>query len=251
MYGFQNGATFLSADGRTAMLNDPKLVEAVEFMVKGYDMYPGGAAAVNAFQSSFLGEGDSPFIQQQVAMIIDGHWAMENYARFAPDMNYGVAVPPTPTGDGKLTWAGGWSWAIPAGANNPEGGFAAARFFTSDGIFVQIPAILEYRLEEDPDSVYLPPLHCIDWIKERLLKEYVDDADINPIIKKNFTIGANAMEVALFRPVTPVGEILWTEHVKMAEKSFYHELTPQEAADAANAVVQEELDKFWSEYDAK
>ncbi len=248
MYGFQNGATFLSEDGRTAMFDDPKLVEALEFMVRGYDLVPDGAKAINAFQGSFLGEGDDPFIQGQVAMVINGNWAMSGFARYAPTLNYGVCLAPTKTGNDKITWAGGWSYVIPAGAKNPEGAIAALQFFTQEGELIRCEVSKDFNFEQDPDTVYMPGLYAHLPTMLKAIDKYIVTLD-NQDIAKNFQIGQDAMAVAKYRPVTPVGEILWTEHVKAAEKAFYHDMTPLEALTAGNAVVQEELDKFWADYD--
>src|SRR5690606_27677914 len=54
-----NGADLLSEDGRTAQLDDPAVVEALEFAVGVYDAQ-GGFSAVKAFRDSadFFGAGN-------------------------------------------------------------------------------------------------------------------------------------------------------------------------------------------------
>ncbi|MFX9093362.1 extracellular solute-binding protein, partial [Acinetobacter baumannii] len=67
-------------------------------------------------------------------MKIDGDWAVGGLARYAPDLDYGVAPPPLPddrSGSSIVTWSGGWSLAIPRGARNVEGAWRWITFSTS------------------------------------------------------------------------------------------------------------------------
>jgi multiple sugar transport system permease protein len=248
LYGFQNGAKFLSDDGRTALLNAPEVVEALEFMVKGYDIL-GGAKKVNAYSSTFQAEAGDPFITGQVAMKIDGNWVLNNIARFGPDTNFGTALPPTPTGENKITWSGGWSWAMPKGAKHPKEAFEVMKYMVTDGAKIQEDGIRAYN--EKQGRPYVPGLWAYKPINEQLVNENVNKLnEVNSNLGGAFKLAVDAMAVSKARPVSPVGEILWTEHARAIDKAIYHEMTPKEALDAGNKVVQAELDKFWAEYDA-
>ena len=48
---------------------------------------------------------------------------------------------------------------------------------------------------------------------------------------------------ARFRPVTPVGQLLWNEHVRATDAAVYHSMTPAEALNHGTAVVQRDLDR--------
>ena len=150
LYGFQNGGTFLSEDGKTAMLNDPKIVEALDFMVKGYDAV-GGAKKVNAYASTFQGETNDPFLTGKVAMLITVNNAIGGYARYKPDMNYGAALAPTPDGANQMTWSGGWSYAIPNKAKHPKEAFEVIKWLTTEGIVVQADGAAAYNKSKGID----------------------------------------------------------------------------------------------------
>jgi len=246
LYGFQNGAKFLSEDGKTALLNAPEVVEALEFVVELMDML-GGAEKINAYTATFQGEANDPFLTGQVAMLVTVNNAVRGYTRYKPDLNFGAALPPTPTGENKITWSGGWSWAIPKKAKHPEEAFEVIKWLTTEGMKVQQAAAAEYNKNELGNKYYAPFPSAYEPTNEELLKTYVDTMD-NETIKKAVYVGMDAMGVALHRPVSPVGELMWTELGKALDKAIYHEMTPQEALDAANKVVQEELDKFWANY---
>ena len=73
MFGWMNDARFMSPDGKTAMLNEPAVVQALDYMKLIYDD-AGGYEAVQAFQAGFQSGSLDPFIQGKVAMKIDGVW---------------------------------------------------------------------------------------------------------------------------------------------------------------------------------
>lgn len=249
LYGFQNGGQFLSDDGRTAMLNQPEIVEALEFMVKGYDI-AGGAENVKAFQGD-LGKGpEDPFLHGQVAMKIDGNWNFSRFARYKPDLNFGVALAPTPDGTNPITWAGGWSYAIPKGAKNPEEALEVIKYVTTEGELVKSEARAKYNKEEQGSEYFIPGISAHTETANKLYQKYIEPLT-NDRLKEGYKLADEAKNVALHRPVTPVGGVLWTEHARAIDKAIYKELTPQEALDAGNAVIQDELDKFWSKYDKK
>ncbi|MFQ6098957.1 MAG: extracellular solute-binding protein, partial [Armatimonadota bacterium] len=93
LYGWQNGGRFMSPDGRMCTLNDPRIVEALEYVVEVYDAL-GGVEETDAFAASFqTGELD-PFLTGKVAMVINGNWNLDLIARHKPDMNFGIAPAP-------------------------------------------------------------------------------------------------------------------------------------------------------------
>ncbi|WP_105615585.1 ABC transporter substrate-binding protein [Vallitalea okinawensis] len=250
LYGFQNGGQFLSDDGRTAMLNQPEIVEALEFMVEGYDL-GGGAEKINTFKQDLQGGADDPFINGIVGMKIDGNWTIGSIARYKPDLDFACAIAPTPDENtDPITWAGGWSYCIPKNAKHAKEGFEAIKYVTTDGMLIQAEASAKYNKEEQGSQYYIPSLAAHKPTAEKLFEKYVEGLD-NPALKDAFQVAFDAKSVALHRPVSPVGGILWTEHERAIDKAIYKELTAQEALDAGNEVVQTELDKFWSDYDNK
>ena len=131
MYAFQNNAEFISTDGRTCTLDSPAAIEALDFMVAGYDIL-GGYEAAQKFQGTFQGNENDPFYTGKVAMKIDGDWIPYGIARWVPRLDFGVASAPVPDDrffkrgrfadeeDTFITWIGGFSYAIPTGAKHVE-----------------------------------------------------------------------------------------------------------------------------------
>ncbi|MCU1572136.1 MAG: transporter substrate-binding protein [Micrococcaceae bacterium] len=119
-----NGGSLISDDGKTANLDSPKVLEALEFTAGIYKAQ-GGFGAVKAVRDSadFFGKGN------QFATGSLGAMPMEQwYVNILNDVSPDAAVDFTSFKDreGKaLSYSSGSAWAIPKGSSNPQ---AACRF---------------------------------------------------------------------------------------------------------------------------
>jgi multiple sugar transport system substrate-binding protein len=119
MWAHANGAELLSADGKTASLDDPKAVEALQYtadLIKAQ----GGWQKFKSFRDTwdFFG-ADNQVKKDQV-----GAWPMESWywnvmAQNSPDVPV-AAVPFTDRSGNPFTMITGAGWAIPKGAKNPS-----------------------------------------------------------------------------------------------------------------------------------
>lgn len=94
-----------------------------------------GARNVQAFRSGYGSGAQDPFISGKVAMIIDIGGYAATLKRYAPNMNYGMARLPTPTGKpGPGTSSGGgFNLEVPVGSKHPKEAFAFARWMATEG----------------------------------------------------------------------------------------------------------------------
>ena len=119
-----NGADLISADGRTAQLNDPRVVQALQFAANIYKEQ-GGFGKVKAYRDSadFFGK------KNQYATNVLGAMPMEQwYVNVLNDVspNAAMAFSPFKTPQGQtLAFSSGSAWAIPKGSTSPA---AACRF---------------------------------------------------------------------------------------------------------------------------
>ena len=241
IYGWLNGGTFMSDDGRTCTLNDPRIVEALEFMVDVYDAL-GGVQQVNAFQSTFQSGEFDPFLTGKVAMKIDGDWFQNTIANNAPNLRFGVVPAPAPTGRESVTWSGGFSWVIPSGAANPRIAFELIRFLNTDRIWM-LRNVVESKYSASRGRAYVPQMAPLPHINQMVYERFVrDNPNLADRIKTHFLLFADLMKTSRFRPVTPAGQLLWDEHVRAFEKAVAHTYTPQEALDRGTRNVQQQLD---------
>lgn len=94
-----------------------------------------GARNVQAFRSGFGSGAQDPFISGKLGMIIDIGGYAATLKKYAPDLNYGIARIPTPTGQpGPGTSSGGgFNLEVPVGTKHPQQAYAFARWMATEG----------------------------------------------------------------------------------------------------------------------
>ncbi len=124
-----NGGQLLSDDGRTAMIDSPEAVEALEFTV-GLIEAAGGNQDASAFRDTWDSFGSqNQFAADQVGASPFEQWYVNVLADVSPDVN--ITVKPFTDRQGNpLTFATGNTWAIPEGAKNPEAACAFMKTMT-------------------------------------------------------------------------------------------------------------------------
>jgi multiple sugar transport system permease protein len=239
LYGWQNGGHFMSEDGRTCLLNEPAIVEALEWMVNFYDSFK-GIEAINSFSSTFQGGQYDPFLTGKIGMRIDGNWFLQHIAWYAPDLDFGVAPAPVPKGKPFITWSGGFSMAIPRGCRHLKESWEFIKFVTSvEGWLIYVDAEARRAKLRNLDYV---PLLTANSIADKIIFERYAPRKKN--LRDGLKVFLELMPYSKFRPVTPVGQKLWDEHVRAFELAVYHKLSPKEALDRGTEEVQKQLDKI-------
>src|SRR3954449_3834918 len=131
-----NGADLISADGRTANLDDPKVVDALKFAAGIYDQQ-GGFSKVKAYRDSadFFGDGN------QFATDVLGAMPMEQwYVNVLNDVSPDAPVTFDSVRDKHnqpIAFATGSAWAIPKGSSNPEAACRFARVMTQTSSWIK------------------------------------------------------------------------------------------------------------------
>lgn len=138
------GADLLSADGKTAQLNSPQVVKALEFAVSIYDAQ-GGFAKVKAVRDSadFFGKGNQYAKNALGAMPME-QWYVNVLNDVSPKAPLAFDTFRTPEGK-PLAYSSGSSWAIPKGAKNPG---AACRFAKTMTLVDTWKAAAQARLDK-------------------------------------------------------------------------------------------------------
>lgn len=125
-----NGADLLSEDGRTAQLDSPEVVEALEWAVSIYDDQ-GGFSAVKASRDSvdFFGEGNQ-FASGILGAMPMEQWYVNVLNDVSPDAPLAFTTVKSREGE-PTAYASGSAWALPAGSDNAEAACRWARVMTS------------------------------------------------------------------------------------------------------------------------
>ncbi|GIP25811.1 sugar ABC transporter substrate-binding protein [Paenibacillus sp. J23TS9] len=217
-WGWAFGGEFQDPATGKITANDPKVVEALQWMTDFGKKY--NVEDIAGFTSAAGSEEMDPFISGQISMKISGNFTVKGIEKFKPDLNYGVAPIPTPTGTNFTTWSGGGSAIIPKGAKN----VAAAWKF------------LEFLGKEEGQTLLNADsqISVIDSVNDKY--GYKDD----PIMKEFINILPNSHN----RPVIPEGQLLWNELASATEKATRGNGTPKENLDKVTETVNKALEKY-------
>lgn len=230
VYAWANGGEFMK-DDRTAWMDNPKLVETLQW---SYDCVQavGGIEKASEFSAGWPTiAGFSPFGAGKLAMMVSGDWNLSNFANYYPDLNFGM-VPWSMRGDpANVTgFAGGFCMAVPAGAPNIEETYKLLDFVSN------YDAQLSYCLE----SQNIP---CL--VAAALSDELINSSPF-PELRK---VANESMQYAKFRPITPVGQViqdLWTFPGTGRDWVMYGQKTPEQACTDMQTQVQQALDEYWA-----
>ncbi len=217
-WGWAFGGDFYEPETKKVTANDPKVVEALQWITdfaKKYDVED-----IAGFTDSQGTGAMDPFLTGQLSMKVSGPWEVSAIKKFKPDLNYGVFPIPTPTGENHTTWSGGWSVVIPKGAKNKEAAWEFMKFFGSEEgqkIFSEISR----------------DFSVIDSVNEEL--GYKDD----PILKEFVEI----LPVSHHRPVMTQGSLYWNELASAVENATRGNGTPEELLNKVTEKVTKEIAK--------
>ncbi|MGQ9856288.1 MAG: ABC transporter substrate-binding protein [Fervidobacterium sp.] len=210
------GKVFDEKTGKFVFATDPGVIEAFKWQKSWADRF--GYEALNAFGSLQIGDL-TPFTAGKLAMLVDGNWTISGIKLFAPkDFEFSIAGIPTKSGK-NVTWAGGWSVAIPKGAKRPLEAAKLALYIATKG-----------QVTYSVDTLHLPTYKPA---VNELLK-------VDPSQK----VFVDLLENAKCRPPLPVGALLWDKLVEARDMVLTGKKTVEQALKDAQDAVQREYDKI-------
>lgn len=130
MWAKANGADLISPDGRTAKLDDPKVVEALSTGLK-LIQDQGGFGKFKSFRDTFDFFGaQNPLTKNQIVAWPMEEWFLNQAAKNSPKAE--LVVKPFVDRQGKpLTMSNGQAWVITKGAKNPDAACAFVKQMTA------------------------------------------------------------------------------------------------------------------------
>ncbi len=235
LYAFQAGGQMLNDQGTKVTMDSPPVVRALKFMTNIYDDL-GGYKEVDSFQTGFQSGMLDPFIKGQVSLKIDGDWGMQTIAENAPDMDFVISPAPMPQdrlnlGVKPVTWAGGFAMVIPSTALQKEGAFKLMQFIASHGTY----RFLEQGNQQNDESrgrIYLPRANANRVFYEEQIARTVDqNPRTPPSFKRAYAVLEKLLPNTLIRPPSPVGQLLWIQHIHAYEEAVNHKLADEYKGD--------------------
>lgn len=256
MYGWQNGGSFMDLANHRCTLNDPRIVEALEYMCGLYAPYApdgknriAGRERARRFVEAFQGGVSHPFLEGQMAMWIDTEIFFSRISRYKPDMRFGVIPVPYPEGTEPITWSGGFAFVIPRGVA-PEKAELAWKFIkwmvSPEAHFLMARYQSDYNRSKGRLAV--PSMSANKIANEAVYDKIVlEDPDLPAHIKEELRKFYDLLPRSRFRPVTPVGQFLWNRQYDAIDQASFGNGTPQEILDRFTAEVNDEIARIEEE----
>lgn len=220
-WGWAFGADFFDEKTQRVTANDPRAVEALEWMV-GYarDL---DITRVNASTAGWGGQASNPLITGQLAMQCVHITTLQEIRRYAPDKEFGMAPLPGVPESGELgsSWVGGWSLALPRGCPQPEPAWEFIRWLCAT--------------PEGTTAVYEETATLPGYRVSPIYRRIAEDPELGLFVK----ILRDAKHQ---RPTMPAQAYMMGALDRAVEAALYGKLTPQQALDRATDETQRELD---------
>jgi len=216
------GATLSSDDGRQSILDDPRMIESLEWVADYYSHYD--MERVKKLRGTFGYDAQHCFLAGKVSMFIGSNYLLDNLSHYTPDLDFGLTMIPAVEKEGPSACAAGVFWlAIPKGAQHPEAAWEFLKFATRWDI--QLASLLNM------DESLFP--------SNRLTANSTEFRAI-----PNMSVFAEQMEYAHSPAVIPMAhEVFWRElNLNVLGVVQDGRRTAAEALQAANAQVQRELE---------
>jgi multiple sugar transport system substrate-binding protein len=238
-----NGVSLLSDDGRTAQLNTPEVVEALEFAVSLHEA-AGGRQNFLAFRDTwdFFG-GQNQMVADQLGVFPMEQWYMNVLADVAPDAP--IAFKPFTDRNGEpISYVTGSAWAIPTGSANPDAACAFMKTMTAPETWVAAAQTrAEMRAEAGTINTGVYTGNSV--ADEMIFGDIVQPSGIEAFDNGVQTI-LSVQENAFAIPANPAGSEFRQAWMDAVNRVLNGEQTAQEALDQAQQEAQAALDEAWS-----
>src|SRR4029077_19044277 len=95
--------------------------------------------------------------------------------------------------------------------------------------------------------IYVPTQNANRHINEWAFHRYIASPPAIPAkLRDGIKLLNDLIDTSPFRPVTPVGQLLFTEQKRATENAIFHKMSAQEALNESTTVVQDALDRALS-----
>jgi multiple sugar transport system substrate-binding protein len=256
MFGLLNGGEYVSADARRVLWDDPKIVDALQFVVDYYDKARGYERSLE-FLGGFQGTAQNPFATGRVAMTSFDDRGAQVFYNF-PELQFGATHYPSPPTGRRASWSCAWSAVIPTtNQHKLEEAWQFIKWSVTDAYFVEAEQGLQvarrdWALQNLPgDVVYIPALISHVPTLNKVADKY--RPQMQPQVQRNFDLLLEALKTSRGCGLMagPVGGIAWNEIENAAQEAMRRQKTPRDALQERKNLVQLELDKLWADWEAQ
>lgn len=206
-YGFSWGSDFFDYENCEVTPDTDEMIAASQWIYDYSEKYGPDRLAAFVQMNPGAPPTESPWIQKRLGAVITGDWQLATNKKYIPDTKYTVTYLPVPEdGMDSTTWAGGWSWAMPQGAKQPE---AAAEFMA------YVAGAAGQRIYTE-DTSHLPTFESLLEEKDLFTEDHLFFAQ-------------ELLPNARSRPALPVGAKYWDELTNAWELIYLNQEEPEKA----------------------
>jgi ABC-type sugar transport system permease subunit len=126
-----------------------------------------------------------------------------------------------------ITWGGGYSLVIPSTSRNKIGAWKLIQFLTSKQTMTRLEDSRREQKEAE-GRLYLPHSPGNRVVFEELVAKHVDNNPaMPPSFRHAYNVARELMPQTMYRPVTPVGQLLWNQHREAMDAGLSHGFSTQ------------------------
>jgi len=245
LWAIANGVSLVSEDGRTAQLDDPRVIEALEFANSLHDA-AGGRQPFIAFRDTwdFFG-AQNQMVTDQLGVFPMEQWYMNVLAGTTPDVDMAFKAFTDREGN-PITYVTGNTWAIPRGSANPEAACAWMKTMTSVDTWVAA-ATVRAEMRAEAGTINTGVYTANRAADEIIFNEIVLPTLTNETFKQGVEVILSVQDSAYAIPANPAAAEFKQAWQDAVNRVLNGEQTAAEAMAQAQAEAQAALDEAWSQ----
>jgi len=245
LWAIANGVSLISEDGRTAQLDDPRVIEALEFANSLHDA-AGGRQPFIAFRDTwdFFG-AQNQMVSDQLGVFPMEQWYMNVLAGTTPDVDLTFKAFTDREGN-PITYVTGNTWAIPRGSANPEAACAWMKTMTSVDTWVAA-ATVRAEMRAEAGTINTGVYTANRAADEIIFNEIVLPTLTNETFKQGVEVILSVQDSAYAIPANPAAAEFKQAWQDAVNRVLNGEQTAAEAMAQAQAEAQAALDEAWSQ----
>ena len=226
-WSLQNGARFLSKDGRTVTIATDEAIEALTWEAELFAEL-GGESLVER-RSSFGQGAQHGFHSGKLSMIVQKSSFVQEMILYSPEIEYGVAPLPTPEGGERAVVAGSVWMGIPAKASDPEAAWEFIKFVASDEV-------------QTRQAAFVAANNVAGFFPANIAAAESPAQQSMP----HMDVFTESMDFAHSSTAIPLAHtVFWGEYTAAWERAVRGKESPKEALLRAERIVQRTLDQQW------
>jgi multiple sugar transport system substrate-binding protein len=244
LWAMANGVSLLSEDGRTAQLNDPAIVEALEFTA-GLHEASGGREPFMAFRDTwdFFGSNNQ-FVADQLGVFPMEQWYLNVLSEASPDAPVAFKAFTDRQGN-PITYATGNTWAIPEGSGNVDAACAFMKTMTAPETWI---AAAEERAElRAAEGRTNTGVYTANKVADETIFGEIVQPSGNATFDEGIQTVLSVQDAAFSIPANPAGAEFQQAWQDAVNRVLNGEQSAQEALDQAQEEAQAALDEAWSQ----